>query len=89
MQSSNLDNIGIKPSLFIDKVGEFNFCKNKRIVLKVKTFKTESILSQPLCVYFKHFTVLVVLLKQLEGFVINKIANFLIGIELHTVEISI
>lgn len=27
MQSSNLDNIGIKPSLFTDRVGEFSFCK--------------------------------------------------------------
>lgn len=35
MQSSNLDNIGIKPSLFTDKVGEFSFCKNK-IKTKIK-----------------------------------------------------
>lgn len=29
MQSSNFDSIGIKPSLFTDKVGEFSFCKDK------------------------------------------------------------
>lgn len=28
MQSSNLVNIGIKPSLFTDKTGEFSFCKD-------------------------------------------------------------
>lgn len=27
MQSSNFDNIGIKPSPFTDKTGEFSFCK--------------------------------------------------------------
>lgn len=29
MQSSNFDSIGIKPSLFTDKVGEFSFCIDK------------------------------------------------------------
>lgn len=29
MQSSNFDSIGIKPSLFTDKVGEFSFCREK------------------------------------------------------------
>lgn len=28
MQSSNFESIGIKPSLFTDKVGEFSFCKD-------------------------------------------------------------
>lgn len=28
-QSSSFDSIGIKPSLFTDKVGEFSFCKDK------------------------------------------------------------
>ena len=38
MQSSNLDNIGIKPSLFTDKVGEFSFCEHKRKKFSLKAF---------------------------------------------------
>ena len=38
MQSSNFDSIGIKPSLFTDKVGEFSFCNDKANVrLEVST----------------------------------------------------
>lgn len=29
MQSSNFDSIGIKPSLFTDKVDELSFCREK------------------------------------------------------------
>lgn len=32
MQSSSFDSIGMKPSLFTDKVGEFSFCKDKEKV---------------------------------------------------------
>lgn len=41
MQSSNFDSIGIKPSLFTDKVGEFSFCKDKeKARVGVNTKKT-------------------------------------------------
>lgn len=38
MQSSSFDSIGIKPSLFTDNVGEFNFCKDRERKKGLKLF---------------------------------------------------
>lgn len=47
MQSSNLDSIGIKPSLFTDKAGEFSFCKDKaqfEVITKEKQLESLQLL---------------------------------------------
>lgn len=46
MQSSNFDNIGIKPSLLTDKTGEFSFCKDtKKKKLDAASIQNINILS--------------------------------------------
>lgn len=54
MQSSNFDNIGIKPSPFTDKTGEFSFCKDReKTGFRINSKPQQSISWLPL--WFKHF----------------------------------
>lgn len=54
MQSSNFDNIGIKPSPFTDKTGEFSFCKERKNTgFRINSKHQQSISWLPL--WFKHF----------------------------------